>query len=131
MATRTRDDIPEAASWQGRRRSSLAWTAQVLSGMLLLVLMTVHMVAQHFVVEGGLRSYADVVAWIRNPVVFAVEALLLLTVTWHGLAGVHAVLLDLGLHGRTGRLVARALLALGVATVAYGLWLLGAIAARG
>ena len=74
--------------------------------MLLLVLLTVHMVAQHFVVE-GLRTYADVVAWIRNPVVFAVEALLLVCVTWHGIAGVHAVLLDLGLRGRTERSVAR------------------------
>ena len=128
MATRTRDDRTEAERRQGHPRSSSAWAAQVVSGVLLLVLMTVHMVAQHFVVEGGLRGYADVVAWIRNPVVFAVEVLLLLTVTWHGLAGVNAVLLDLGLRGRTGRIVARALLGLGVATVAYGLWLLGAIA---
>jgi succinate dehydrogenase hydrophobic anchor subunit len=130
MATRTREHRTEAPR-QGRPRSSLAWAAQVVSGVLLLVLMTVHMVAQHFVVEGGLRSYADVVAWIRNPVVFAVEALLLLTVTWHGLAGVHAVLLDLGLRGRSGRIVARALLGLGVVTVAYGVWLLGAVALRG
>src|SRR6266508_3593941 len=105
--------------------------AQVVSGVLLLVLMTVHMVAQHFVVEGGLRTYQDVVAWIRNPVVFAVEALLLLTVTWHGIAGVHAVLLDLGLRGRAERIVARVLLGLAVVTGAYGLWLLAAIAVRG
>ena len=37
-----------------------------MSGVLLLVLLTVHMVAQHFVVSGGPRTYADVVAWIRN-----------------------------------------------------------------
>ena len=74
--------------------------AQVTSGVLLLVPLTVHMVAQHFVVEGGLRTYADVVAWIRNPVVFATDALLLVCVTWHGIAGVHAVLLDSGLRGR-------------------------------
>lgn len=107
--------------------------AQVTSGVLLLVLLTVHMVAQHFVVEGGLRTYADVVAWIRNPVVFAVEALLLICVTWHGIAGVHAVLLDLGLglRGRAERIVARVLLDLAVATVLYGLWLLYTIAFGG
>ena len=68
------------------------------------------------------------VAWIRNPVVFAVEALLLVCVTWHGIAGVHAVLLDLGLRGRTERSVARALLGVAAATVLYGLWLLYMIA---
>jgi succinate dehydrogenase hydrophobic anchor subunit len=71
-----------------------------------LVLLTVHMVAQHFVVDGGLRSYEQVVAWIRNPVGFATEALLLVCVTWHAVAGVHAVLLDLGLRGRAERIVA-------------------------
>jgi len=131
MATRTLPDRTRAASSPRRPRPTVVWLAQVVSGVLLLVLMTVHMVAQHFVVEGGLRTYQDVVAWIRNPVVFAVEALLLLTVTWHGLAGVHAVLLDLGLRGRADRIVARSLLGLAVVTVAYGLWLLATIAFRG
>jgi succinate dehydrogenase hydrophobic anchor subunit len=72
-----------------------------------------------------------VVAWIRNPVVFAVEVLLVVTVTWHAIAGVHAVLLDLGLRGRAERTVARLLPAVAVATVAYGLWLLTTIALRG
>jgi succinate dehydrogenase hydrophobic anchor subunit len=105
--------------------------AQVVSGVLLLVLMTVHMVAQHFVVAGGLRTYQDVVAWIRNPLVFVVEALLLLTVTVHGLAGVHAVLLDFGLRGRAERVAERVLRGVAVVTLVYGLWLLAAIALRG
>ena len=140
MATQTRDgerlqaspavDATQAAR-RGGPRPSFVWLAQVISGVLLLVLMTIHMVAQHFVVEGGLRTYQDVVAWIRNPVVFAIEALLLFTVTVHGLAGVHAVLLDLGLRGRTERIVERVLRGLAVVTVVYGLWLLATIASRG
>jgi succinate dehydrogenase hydrophobic anchor subunit len=126
-----RPDRTQAAGSRRRPRPTVAWMAQVVSGVLLLVLMTVHMVAQHFVVAGGLRTYQDVVAWIRNPVVFAVEALLVLTVTVHGLVGVHAVLLDLGLRGRAERIVARGLRGLAVVTVAYGLWLLATIAARG
>ena len=51
--------------------------------------------------------------------------------TWHGVAGVHAVLLDLGLRGRTERTVAQALLGLAVATVLYGLWLLSRLAFGG
>jgi succinate dehydrogenase membrane anchor subunit len=131
MAIRTSENLTEAARSPRRPRPAFTWVAQVVSGVLLLVLMTVHMVAQHFVVEGGLRTYADVVAWIRNPVVFAVEVLLVVTVTWHAIAGVHAVLLDLGLRGRAERIVARLLRAVAVATVAYGLWLLTTIALRG
>jgi succinate dehydrogenase / fumarate reductase membrane anchor subunit len=131
MATRTNQDFTEAARWRRRPRPSFAWVAQAVSGVLLLVLLTVHMVAQHFVVEGGLRTYADVVAWIRNPVVFAVEALLLVCVTWHAIAGVHGVLLDLGLRGRAERIIARVLLDLAVVTILYGLWLLSMLAFRG
>jgi succinate dehydrogenase hydrophobic anchor subunit len=123
MATPVKEDFTEATRWRRRPRPTFAWVAQVTSGVLLLVLLTVHMVAQHFVVEGGLRTYGDVIAWIRNPVVFAVEALLLICVTWHGIAGVHAVLLDLGLRGRAERIAARALGYVMVATIAYGLWL--------
>jgi succinate dehydrogenase hydrophobic anchor subunit len=131
MVTQLNRDFTEATRWRRRPRPAFAWLAQVVSGVLLLVLLTVHMVAQHFVVEGGLRTYADVVAWIRNPVVFALEALLVVCVTWHGIAGVHAVLLDLGLRGRAERIAARLLFALAVTTVLYGLWLLYRIAFGG
>jgi succinate dehydrogenase hydrophobic anchor subunit len=124
MATQLGEDFTEATRWRRRPRPTFAWLAQVVSGVLLLVLLTVHMVAQHFVVEGGLRTYDQVIAWIRNPLVFAVETLLLVCVTWHGIAGVHAVLLDLGLRGRTERIVARILGDVMVATILYGLWLL-------
>ena len=63
--------------------------------------------------------------------VFATEALLLVCVTWHGIAGVHAILLDLGLRGRAERVVARLLGDLAVATILYGLWLLATLAFRG
>ena len=131
MTTQLKQDFTEATRWRGRPRPTFARFAQVVSGVLLLGLLSGHMLAQHFVVEGGLRTYADVVGWIRNPVVFAVEALLLVCVTWHGIAGVHAVLLDLGLRGRAERTVARVLFGLAVTTVLYGLWLLARIAFGG
>ena len=131
MDIQVKEDFTEATRWRRRPRPTFAWLAQVVSGMLLLVLLTVHMVAQHFVVEGGLRTYDQVIAWIRNPVVFAVEALLLVCVTWHGIAGVHGIMLDLGLRGRTERIVADILGGLAVATILYGLWLLYMLAFRG
>jgi succinate dehydrogenase hydrophobic anchor subunit len=101
-----------------------------VTGVLPLVLLTVHMVAQHFLVPEGLRGYAQVVAWLRNPVVFTLEALLLVAVSWHAMAGVHAIMLDLGLRGRTERIVAAVLGYVMVATILYGLWLLYMIAFR-
>jgi succinate dehydrogenase hydrophobic anchor subunit len=131
MATQLKEDFTEATRWRRRPRPTFAWVAQVTSGVLLLVLLTVHMVAQHFVVSGGLRTYDQVIDWIRNPVVFVVEALLLVCVTWHGIAGVHAILLDLGLRGRAERITARVLLDLAVVTILYGLWLLSMLAFGG
>ena len=131
MATRVQEDGTGTEAAGRQPPPTIIWLAQVVSGVLLLVLMTIHMVAQHFVVEGGLRTYQDVVAWIRNPVMFAIEALLLLTVTVHGIAGVHAVLLDFGLRGRAEQIAERVLRGVAAVTVVYGLWLLATIASRG
>jgi succinate dehydrogenase membrane anchor subunit len=103
------------------------WIGQVVSGGLLLVLVTVHMVANHFVVKGGLRTYAQVADYIANPVMLAIEVAFLLVVTWHAMAGIHAVLGDLGLRGRGERVATRVLTGLGLGTVAYGLWLVTTI----
>ena len=59
MATPVKEDFTEATRWR-RRPAHLRLGGPVVSGVLLLVLLTVHMVAQHFVVEGGLRTYGDV-----------------------------------------------------------------------
>ncbi|HEX6254299.1 MAG TPA: hypothetical protein VFZ70_00675 [Euzebyales bacterium] len=109
-------------------RPSWAWVWQAGTGVALLVLLTVHMVAHHFVVEDGLRSYAEVVEYLRSPVILVTEHLFLATVTLHAMLGVRAVILDLGLSPRGERRTTRWLAALGVATVGYGVWLLWAVA---
>ena len=113
-------------------RRSQTWKATASSGVALLVLVTVHMVAHHFVVEevGGLRTYAQVLDYISNPVMFVLEALFLLVVTIHAMLGLRSVLFDFGLSARAKRLVARGLVALGIATIAYGVTLIGVLASR-
>ena len=39
------------------RASSWSWILQALTGALLVVLLGLHMVVQHFVVAGGLRNF--------------------------------------------------------------------------
>jgi succinate dehydrogenase hydrophobic anchor subunit len=110
------------------QRRSAAWLWQAASGVVLLALLTLHMIANHFVVDGGIRTYAQVVDYLRTPVIFALEHLFLLTVTLHAMLGVRAVLFDFGLTPATERRASTVLAGLGAVTVAYGVWLLWAVA---
>jgi succinate dehydrogenase / fumarate reductase cytochrome b subunit len=104
-----------------------AFIVQVLTGVGLLVLLTLHMIAQHFVVPTGLRFYEDVIDWLKSPVVLAVEIAFLVFVTYHALLGVRAILFDFGFSERTERRITNVLVVVGVATVVYGVVLLWAI----
>jgi succinate dehydrogenase hydrophobic anchor subunit len=103
-----------------------------LTGVALLALVTVHMIAHHFVVKeiGGLRTYDQVLAYVGSPVIFATEACFLIVVTWHAMLGLRAVLLDLALPAGLERLVRPGVVALGSVTIVYGLVLLGVLAGR-
>ena len=104
-----------------------AFVGQVISGVALLVLLTLHMVAQHFLVPTGLRFYEDVIDWLRNPAVIAVEVLFLTFVTYHALLGVRAILFDFGFSERTERRITNVMWVVGIVTVVYGVALLAAI----
>ena len=113
------------------RASSWSWILQALTGALLIVLLGMHIVVQHFVVEGGLRDYQQVVAYLSNPFVFLLEVAFLITVTWHALLGVRAIILDLGLTPATERKLSTTLTVIGVMAVAYGIWLSATIVSQG
>jgi succinate dehydrogenase hydrophobic anchor subunit len=108
------------------------WWWTVGTGAALLVLLTVHMVAHHFVVEevGGLRSYRQVLEYVSHPAIFMIESFFLLAVTIHGLLGLRSVLFDLNLGAAAKRRIDLGLWVLGVLTVAYGFFLLGTLASR-
>jgi succinate dehydrogenase hydrophobic anchor subunit len=132
MAVETRDRPPAGPEERPSTPGSRAWRSTAMTGVAVLVLVTVHMVAHHFVVEsvGGLRSYAQIVAYIGNPVIFVIEAIFLVVVTWHAMLGLRSVLFDLGLSAGARRFVNRALTVLGVLTVGYGLTLISVLALR-
>jgi succinate dehydrogenase hydrophobic anchor subunit len=113
-------------------KSVRVWRWTVITGVALLVLLVVHMIAHHFVVDevGGLRTYQQVLEYISSPLIFTVECFFLVTVTTHALMGLRAVLFDLGFGGRTRRRIDGALWMLGIVTVAYGFFLVGTLASR-
>jgi Succinate dehydrogenase, hydrophobic anchor subunit len=98
-----------------------AWLWQVFTGIGLVILLGLHFIANHFVAKGGLRDFAEVVAYLRNPVILCLEVLFLLCVTTHALLGVRAILLDFGLSEPAERRLNQVLKVVGVLTVAYGL----------
>lgn len=115
-----------------RGRSGRVWRWTAGSGMALIALATMHIVAQHFVVhqKGGLRTYGEVLSYIANPVIFVLEAAFLLAVTIHAMLGVRGILGDLDLSPRTQRRVDHGLWVVGTLTVAYGMALLITLAVR-
>ncbi len=104
-------------------RATSTWLWQVFTGVGLLILLGLHFIANHFIAKGGLRDFADVVAYLRTPIILVLEVLFLVVVTSHAMLGVRAILLDFGLSDRAEKRLSQALTALGVLTVGYGLWL--------
>lgn len=107
------------------------WIFQAISGVLLIFLLGVHIVAQHFVVKGGLRDYAQVVSYLSNPFVLTIESLFVIVLIWHAMLGLRAVLLDFGFGPRAGTMISRGLVVLGTATAGYSFWLIATIASKG
>jgi succinate dehydrogenase / fumarate reductase membrane anchor subunit len=108
-------------------KASSTWYWQVLTGVALLLLLGLHFIAQHFIVTGGLRDFADVVSYMRNPIFLVLEVLFLVAVATHAMLGIRAIVMDFGLSDRAERLLSQALTVVGVLTVVYGLWLTWAI----
>lgn len=115
-----------------RGRSTRVWYWTAGTGMALVLLATMHIVAQHFIVhqKGGLRTYGEVLTYIGNPVIFVLESAFLVAVTIHAMLGVRGVLGDLDLSPKTRRRVDRGLWFLGTVTVGYGMALLITLAVR-
>jgi succinate dehydrogenase hydrophobic anchor subunit len=105
------------------KTASLGWLAQAISGLLLIALLALHLVANHFVVSGGLQTYQDVIRYLSNPLVLVLENIFLCVVTAHALLGVRAIILDTGFSQKSERLLNWILSGLGVIIILYGLWL--------
>jgi len=104
-------------------KKSWTWYWQVFTGIALLLLLGLHFIANHFIAKGGLRDFADVVSYLRNPIILVFEVLFLVVVTIHAMLGVRSIVLDFGISDRAEKRLAQALTVVGVLTVGYGLWL--------
>lgn len=99
------------------------WLVQAFSGLLLVLLLLLHMIAHHFVVEGGLRNFQQVVDYVSNPAIFTITIIFLVVVVVHALLGLRALVMDLGPTERTMQVVNWILLIAGAVMIIYGIWL--------
>jgi len=125
--------MAERSTWQPSSpegKPAWGWILQAITGAALLVLVTLHMIANHFMVSRGLRDTADVQSYFSNPVVVAIEVTFLAVVVWHGLLGLRSILFDFGFSPGTERRITWILSVAGVAAVVYGVWLTAVIVSR-
>lgn len=109
--------------------STLRWVAQAGLGILLVVLLSVHLIANHWIAPQGLLSYADVVRYYDVPGIALMEILFLVIVTAHCLLGLHGILLDLYLSSNLTKVLTWLMIILGISTVIYGAGLIWEVAA--
>jgi succinate dehydrogenase hydrophobic anchor subunit len=108
-------------------KATSGWLWQVITGVCLLLLLGLHIIAQHFIAKGGLRDFTEVLAYLRSPIFLMLEVLFLIVVATHAMLGVRAIVLDFGVSARTEKLLSRALTVVAVLTVGYGLWVTWAV----
>jgi succinate dehydrogenase / fumarate reductase membrane anchor subunit len=108
------------------------WLVKILTGPLLLILLGIHLVVNHFIgASHGLLTYADVVAYYRNPIVPIMEILFLAAVVTHSLSGLRGIILDLKPARNILKVIDIVLVIFGISVVVYGFWLVMAIVAKG
>jgi succinate dehydrogenase / fumarate reductase membrane anchor subunit len=107
------------------------WFLKILTGFLVIIVLIIHLIVNHLIVEGGLLTYADVVRYYQNPIIPIMEIAFLIYVVTHALMGLRSVLLDLHPSNKVLRLINYGLVVLGVGSIAYGTWLILVIVGRG
>ena len=106
---------------------TLRWLLQAGLGVLLIALLAVHLLVNHWVAPQGLLNYADIVRYYGHPGIVWMEAIFLIVVTFHCLFGLHAILLDLNVSARFTLACTRVLIFIGATAIVYGLWLLATV----
>jgi succinate dehydrogenase / fumarate reductase membrane anchor subunit len=106
-----------------RDRSGSMWLVQAITGLLLVALLGTHMIVHHFVVEGGLRDFQQVMDYVSNPLVMVIEILFVICATVHGLLGVRSILVDLRPSARALGVIEWGLRLVGLVTIVYGIYL--------
>ena len=109
------------------------WLIKIVTGPLLILLLILHLIVNHYIgsLPSGLMTYDDIVQYYQNPIIPVIEILFLATVVTHSLIGLRGIILDMNPSRTILTVVNWFFSALGIFSVAYGIWLAWAIASKG
>lgn len=121
------------ASWSRPGENTWLWLIKIVTGPLLLLILGLHLTVNHYLgsTSSGLMTYEDVIRYFQNPIIVGIEILFLVTVVTHSLIGLRGILLDLHPSRKVLTISTWLLAIIGVAAIAYGIWLALTIAAQG
>jgi succinate dehydrogenase hydrophobic anchor subunit len=106
----------------------LLWFIKIVSGLLILLILLIHFLVNHYLAPQGLLTHSEVVAYYRNyPIVPIMEGFFLVFVVVHSLIGTRSIILDLNLKRGVMRVIDALLVVVGVVAISYGIWLLFAV----
>jgi len=111
--------------------NSWLWLLKLVTGLLIIVVLLVHFIVNHFIAEGGLLTYEQVVVYYQNPLIPAMEISFLIFVVSHSLLGLRSIVLDLNPSRSTIAVVNWVLSGIGIVSVGYGIWLAMSIISQG
>jgi succinate dehydrogenase / fumarate reductase membrane anchor subunit len=107
------------------------WLLKIASGLLILAVLIIHYVVNHFAGEQILLTYDDILRYYSNPIIPIMEGFFLVFVVVHALLGLRSILLDLHPTRTVLKVINGGLGLVGVVSIVYGLWLLIVVASRG
>ena len=99
------------------------WFYKIVAGLLILVILVVHLLVNHFLAESGLLSWTEVVKYYQNPLILIMEIAFLISVVSHSLLGLRSIVLDLKPSRAVLGVVNWVFTLGGVAAVIYGIFL--------
>lgn len=103
------------------------WLFKIVSGVLIVVILIIHLIVNHFTAPEGLLSWAEVVAYYQNPLIPLMEGFFLIFVVSHSLTGLRSILLDLKPSRDLLKAIDTFLVTFGIGVIIYGIWLLLAV----
>jgi len=113
----------ETKSIQKPDEAAGLWLVKVLLGVLIIIILTIHLIVNHFIGEGALLTWQDVVDYFANPWIVFMEITFLVVVVSHSLIGMRSIILDLNPSRGTMKIVDWVLSIIGVVSTVYGIWL--------
>lgn len=113
----------ESKSVQKPDEGTGLWLVKVILGIFIIVLLSVHLIVNHYVGEGALLTWQNVVDYFSNPWIVFMEITFLIVVVSHSLIGVRSIFLDLNPARGSMKIIDWFLFILGTGSIIYGVWL--------